>query len=60
MTTTATVLECVVCGGDVELEGGTLQGELIDCPDCGSELEVASVAPFALREAPQEAEDWGQ
>ncbi|CAM2005185.1 lysine biosynthesis protein LysW [Acanthopleuribacter pedis] len=60
MTTTVTVVECVVCGADVELDGTTLQGELIDCDDCGCELEVASVAPFTLREAPQEAEDWGQ
>ena len=52
--------ECVVCGSEIELQASTIAGELIDCDDCGSELEVVSVDPFELQEAPQEEEDWGQ
>lgn len=52
--------ECPVCGGGVETGADTLAGELIDCPECGVELEVAKLDPMTLREAPQEAEDWGE
>lgn len=52
--------ECVVCGSDVALDESPLRGELIDCNDCGSELEVVQINPVLLQEAPQEAEDWGQ
>ncbi len=57
MTKTA---ECPVCGADVELPEGTVQGELITCPDCGVELEVISLDPPQVEEAPQEEEDWGE
>ncbi len=53
-------VECPVCGGDLELAEDTLQGELIECSECGTELEVTSVDPFSVAEAPQEEEDWGQ
>ena len=52
--------ECPVCGVDVNLPEGTIESELIECPDCGTELEVESVNPFVLKEAPQEEEDWGE
>ena len=52
--------ECPVCGGDVELQDDTVVGELLTCPDCGSELEVLKVAPPALGEAPETEEDWGE
>ncbi len=52
--------ECVVCGGEVTPGDGTVQGELVECPDCGTELEVVSVDPVKLEEAPTEQEDWGE
>jgi len=52
--------ECVVCGAEVSLDDSTLQGELVECPECGSELEVVSVDPIELAQAPTEQEDWGQ
>ena len=30
------------------------------CPDCGTELEVVSVKPPKVKEAPKEEEDWGE
>ncbi len=35
-------------------------GELLECGDCGSELEVISLDPVKLEEAPEAEEDWGQ
>jgi alpha-aminoadipate/glutamate carrier protein LysW len=52
--------ECPICGGTVNLGADTVQGELIACGDCGSELEVTGVDPFTLTGAPNEEEDWGE
>jgi alpha-aminoadipate carrier protein LysW len=52
--------ECVVCGAEVSVGKDAIQGELIECDDCGAELEVVSVDPLKVAEAPTEEEDWGQ
>jgi alpha-aminoadipate/glutamate carrier protein LysW len=52
--------ECPTCGAQIQLAAGTVQGELIECPECGTELEVVSVNPPQVKEAPKEEEDWGQ
>ena len=52
--------ECVVCGAEVTLNRDAVKGELVACKDCGTELEVLSVNPIVLAEAPKEEEDWGQ
>ena len=52
--------ECPVCGAEIKYIKGTVIGELISCPDCGTELEVIDIDPFELAEAPQEEEDWGE
>ena len=51
---------CPICDITLNLPGNTLIGELKDCPECGSELEVVSINPFVLNEAPQVEEDWGE
>ena len=51
---------CPVCDGEVELADDVVPGELIECPDCGSELEVLEVDPPELAEAPESEEDWGE
>lgn len=53
-------VECPVCGGGVDVATNVMEGELLDCADCGSELEVRSLSPIELREAPMAAEDWGE
>ena len=56
---TSLVTECVICGA--ELTFATLEiSELLECYDCGTELEVQSITPLILIEAPCEGEDWGQ
>jgi alpha-aminoadipate carrier protein LysW len=52
--------ECPVCSALIELAADTVQGELIECPDCGTELEIISINPPKVKEAPQEEEDWGE
>lgn len=51
---------CVICGADVSVPADARPGELVECAECGSELEVVSVDPVQLAEAPTEEEDWGQ
>ena len=37
--------ECPVCGGEITLAPDVVTGELLECDDCGSELEVTSLEP---------------
>lgn len=51
--------ECPECAGQVTLQNPE-RGEIVECPDCGVELEVVSVEPLQLARAPEEEEDWGE
>lgn len=57
MTTKA---QCIVCEGDVTLPAEVMEGELLTCPDCGTELEIVSLNPVTVAEAPEVQEDWGE
>jgi alpha-aminoadipate carrier protein LysW len=58
---TATTMECPVCAGSVDVGDDVMLSELLDCQDCGSELEVSVIEPAVqIAEAPMCAEDWGQ
>ena len=52
--------ECPVCGADISLASDTVVGELLECTDCCSELEVTELKPLTLAEAPESEEDWGE
>jgi alpha-aminoadipate carrier protein LysW len=48
-------------GGAVILENLALEeGEIIDCEDCGVELEVIAEDPLEVALAPEEEDDWGE
>lgn len=51
---------CPTCGAKVDLPDGTEVGEILECSDCGAELEVRKLDPVELTEAPEEQEDWGE
>lgn len=51
--------ECIDCGAEMRLQTPVV-GEIVDCPDCGLELEVRVLSPLTLQAAPQVAEDWGE
>ena len=52
--------ECPECGAAVELADDAMEGEIVQCADCGVELEVVSLNPPTLEPAPEEEEDWGE
>jgi alpha-aminoadipate carrier protein LysW len=51
--------ECPECAAELTLNN-VLRGEIVQCQDCGADLEVVSVDPLALEPAPMEQEDWGE
>jgi alpha-aminoadipate/glutamate carrier protein LysW len=53
-------VSCPICDAVLQLAPDAVVSELVRCRDCGTELEVVSLAPPAVREAPAEEEDWGQ
>lgn len=57
--TNATTATCPECEGSVPA-ADVEKGEIVQCPDCGAELEVTSTAPVTLELAPEEEEDWGE
>lgn len=52
--------ECVECGAELDLADDVEVGEIVDCPTCGSELEVVAVDPVEVELAPELEEDWGE
>lgn len=52
--------ECPVCAAEVEVANDAIASELLVCDDCGAELELVSIDPVVLAEAPSAEEDWGQ
>ena len=51
---------CPVCDAELVADNSAEVGELIECEECGVELEIISLTPFEVEEAPQEEEDWGE
>ena len=50
---------CPECGAELSLSDVEV-GEIVQCADCGADLEVLSVNPLELGLAPAEEEDWGE
>lgn len=53
-------LTCIVCDGLIDMDDHVELNELVECMDCGAELEVTSLSPLTLVELDLEGEDWGQ
>jgi alpha-aminoadipate carrier protein LysW len=51
---------CPECAAIIEMADDTLEGEILQCPDCGVELEVMSLDPVTVDLAPEVEEDWGE
>ena len=49
-----------ITGDEIEIPADVEVGEIIDSPITGAELEVVSLEPIALEEAPELEEDWGE
>jgi len=52
--------ECPECAAEVSLADDVMEGEIVQCAECGAELEVVSLSPPTLDLAPGEEEDWGE
>ncbi len=52
--------ECPVCGADMKAFDDPVEGELLECEECGVELEIVAIDPIVLLEAPEAEEDWGE
>ncbi|ELZ31574.1 MULTISPECIES: lysine biosynthesis protein LysW [Halorubrum] len=49
-----------ITGEEIEIPADVEVGEIIDSPVTGTELEVISLDPVVLEEAPELEEDWGE
>ena len=54
------MVTCLECAAELNLASDVEVGEIVVCPDCGVELEVTSVDPITVEEAPEVEEDWGE
>jgi alpha-aminoadipate carrier protein LysW len=49
---------CPECESDLDLdEGDVEEGDVVECPECGSEFEVVSTGPLELTKIGDEDED---
>jgi alpha-aminoadipate carrier protein LysW len=51
---------CPECESTVQVKDDLRVSELLECPDCKSELEVITTEPVTLALAPEVEEDWGE
>jgi alpha-aminoadipate/glutamate carrier protein LysW len=51
---------CPECEGTVTLPVPVRLSEIVQCPECSSELEVTALEPLTLALAPEIEEDWGE
>ena len=51
---------CPECDASVPLRENVERGEIVQCPECGAELEVLTLDPVGFALAPPEEEDWGE
>lgn len=61
MNDTTTIL-CPDCEAGIKVPEDAMVGEIVSCPDCGLDLEVASVGAggVELQRISIEKEDWGE
>lgn len=60
MTDDTVTAEDPITGEEIEVPADVEIGEIIDSPVTGAELEVITVDPVELEEAPELEEDWGE
>jgi len=51
---------CCECDAEIVLDSSVVKSEILQCTDCGVELEVTNLDPPTVELAPQEEEDWGE
>ncbi len=51
---------CTECSAPLSPPTDAVEGEIVPCPECGTELEIVGLDPVALALAPEVEEDWGE
>ena len=51
---------CPECEAVVPMSPDCEPGQVVQCGECGAELEVVTVEPLSFTLAPPEEEDWGE
>jgi alpha-aminoadipate carrier protein LysW len=56
------IAKCEECDADITVPDDAIVGEIVQCKECQSEYEVASVAQGKVELKPAEVaeEDWGE
>jgi len=54
--------DCKDCGAELNIPQDSMVGEIIRCPDCGTDFEIVSKnqESVEMKEAESVGEDWGQ
>ena len=54
--------KCLECDATVRVENDAVIGEIITCPDCGADYEVAALnnGTVTIKMAESVKEDWGE
>jgi len=54
--------KCPECDADLEIPEDVINGEIVSCPDCGTDFEVVikDKGQVELKPAEIEGEDWGE
>lgn len=54
--------KCTDCLAEIDVPDDALVGEIVNCPDCGLELEVEGIenGKVELNKLVIEKEDWGE
>jgi len=54
--------KCPECDADLEIPEDVINGEIVSCPDCGTDFEVVikDDGEVELKPAEIEGEDWGE
>jgi len=55
-------VSCQECDKELNVPDDAVKGEIVTCPDCGSDFEIASVnkSEVELKPAEKVGEDWGE
>jgi len=54
--------KCPECDADLDIPEDVINGEIVSCPDCGTDFEVVlkDNGEVELKPAEIEGEDWGE
>lgn len=45
---------CPDCGAEIVMQESTMIGDILECTDCGTEVEILSIDPLEYRELTEE------